>query len=1308
MTSTITEALRLQQAGDLAAARRLYHSILQQEPGHFDALQLLGTLAAYQGDASEALLLFDRALLIGPDQAEVHYNRGIVLDALNRSEEALCSYDEAIRLKPGFSAALLNKGVLLEALGRSGEALQTYDQIPPAPVGAARAELHNNRGITLKNLDRFDEAIASYREALRIRPDYADCFSNLLYLLAQYSRHYDTNAYRLEAQAFETIILTDAERRIARQRDFNPAPRQGRTLRLGLVASELGQHAVACFLSSWLKALNPRRITLFLYPTRVRREAQARFFETLTPHGQLLADLDDAAAAERIRADEIDILLEVSGHTEHNRLGVLAHRAAPIQCHYTGFFASTGLSEIDYFLADPVLIPESMDHQFVETVWRLPRPWLAYAPLQAAPEPHWQPADDGTVCLGSFNNLVKVRAECLDLWARVMQALPEAWLLLKDGKATDAVTQQRIRDGLARRGVDERKVAFLGRTATWPEHMAWYNQVDIALDTVPLNSGTTAFDALWMGVPLITLAGHTMAGRMGAAIVDGLGHPEWIATDEDAFVGKVVALARNLPARIKLRANQRDRMRKSPLCDGVALARALEDAFEAMFDQHFPVTLPDDTLAQALDLHRQGRIAEAEARYRAILRGDSAHFDALQLLGTLLAQRGEMETALVYLDEALLVHEGLAEIHYNRGIILQNMGRFEEALTAYRGALQRDGDHFEALNNLGLVQQALGQFEAALACYEQVLTRRPDYAEVHCNRGNVLRELERWSEAHACYEQATRLKPGYAEAWHNLANSFKQQDQYESARACYERALSIDPDHGEARFGLGNILKARGHLSAALSQYEQVIGQKPDHANLSLDEGKLFGRERIFENLRALDARAGFADVHINRGNLYKDMGQLDAAETSYRQALALFPHHPLYRSNLLFLMAYCPERQSLQQYRDEAVRWEMMSLSEPERLIARERCFAFHSRQGRPLRLGVLSAEFSQHAVAYFLNAWLGKLDRKRFRLFLYPTRSCVDDKTQTFKALADVWCPLDKLDDASAADRIRSDEIDILIETSGHTANNRLGIVARRVAPVQCHYTGYFATTGLTEMDYFLADEALIPEALDDQFVERVWRLPRPWLAYAPLEEAPLPAWHPATDGRICLGSFNNLVKVREPCLDLWARVLKRLPEAWLLLKDGRALDEASQRRITEALSLRGVAAERVVFAGRTASWPEHMALYDQVDIALDTLPLNSGTTAFDALWMGVPLITLAGTHLAGRMGAAIVTGMGQPDWVASDPDDYVVKVVTLARDVKTRTALRHTQRERMRHSLLCDGAHLADTLGQAFERMFDLQIP
>ncbi|WPL13863.1 MULTISPECIES: O-linked N-acetylglucosamine transferase, SPINDLY family protein [Thiorhodovibrio] len=293
--------------------------------------------------------------------------------------------------------------------------------------------------------------------------------------------------------------------------------------------------------------------------------------------------LSDDQAAERLRADQLDILIETSGHTEDNRLGILARRVAPVQAHYVGYFASTGLSAMDYFIGDNVLIPPEHDGHFVEQVWRLPRTRYAYDPMNQCPEPRWQPDPDGRLWLGSFNNLAKVRAQSLALWAQAMHALPEAMLLLKDKKADDPLVQARILEAMHSHGISRERIGFFSRTPSWSEHMALYNHIDIALDTIPFNSATTACDALWMGTPLVTLLGDQLAGRQAASILTGLGRSKWIARDADEFVAIVTALARDTKQRRHIRATQREQMQASELCDGKGLARALEQSFEQMF-----------------------------------------------------------------------------------------------------------------------------------------------------------------------------------------------------------------------------------------------------------------------------------------------------------------------------------------------------------------------------------------------------------------------------------------------------------------------------------------------------------------------------------------------------------------------------------------------------------------------------------------------------------------------------------------------------------------------------------------------------
>ncbi|WP_323696595.1 O-linked N-acetylglucosamine transferase, SPINDLY family protein [Thiorhodovibrio litoralis] len=298
----------------------------------------------------------------------------------------------------------------------------------------------------------------------------------------------------------------------------------------------------------------------------------------------------------------------------------------------------------------------------------------------------------------------------------------------------------------------------------------------------------------------------------------------------------------------------------------------------------------------------------------------------------------------------------------------------------------------------------------------------------------------------------------------------------------------------------------------------------------------------------------------------------------------------------------------------------------------------------------------------------------------------------------------PIDGLSDVQAVQQIRSDKIDVLIETSGHMENNRLGVIARRAAPVQRHYIGYFATTGLTEMDYFIGDALLIPPEQDSHFSEQVWRLPRTRYACEPLLQAPDPRWQPHPQGQLRLGSFNNLTKVRQESLLLWSQVLRALPQARLILKDKRALDQSVQTRILTCLQEQSIHPDRIEFHGASARWADHMDAYNSIDIALDSLPFNSATTGFDALWMGTPLITLTGDRLAGRQAASLLTGLGRAEWIVRDADAFVDIVSALAHDATQRRHIRETQREQMRGSELCNGPSLARALEASFEMMLN----
>ncbi len=611
---------------------------------------------------------------------------------------------------------------------------------------------------------------------------------------------------------------------------------------------------------------------------------------------------------------------------------------------------------------------------------------------------------------------------------------------------------------------------------------------------------------------------------------------------------------------------------------------------------------------------------------------------------------------------------------------LQNI----DGLPKLEMAAQLSPNDPDIYNNLGNAFIDAKRTKEAIAALRHALFLSPSFFLAHNNLGNALAQAGRYAEAAESYRDALRLAPDYAEAHHNLGLMQKELVGFDEAASSFRRALELNPDYAEVYNSLGAIQRDCGRIDEAADSYR-----------------------------RALEINPGFARAYNNLGNVLKNLGQLDEAAACYRQALSIQPEFEEAYSNLLYLHAFTrnitPEAE-----RALAAEWEKIALSEGDRAAAKDAGRLFldspsrSSRAGRKLKIGIMSAEIGQHAVTEFLLPFLEQVDRSRFHVTLFPTTVRREPRVEELKALANEFRSLVGLSDSAAADLIRAEQIDILIDTTSHLTGCRLGIVAHRAAPVQCHYIGYHGSTGLTEMDWFIGDNALLPEALDGHFSERIWRLPRLWIAYKGDTSLPESQWRPQLDGSIVFGSFNNLAKVREEALALWAKVLHAVPNSTLLLKDRSSISTGVQERVRRLLSVHGIESARVVFAGHTADWKAHMALYDSIDIALDPVPLNSGTTAFDALWMGVPLVSIEGTWMGARMTSAMLKSLGKSEWVAQSENDYVAIVSSLAGDVEGRTKQRAEQRKMMAASPLCDAVGLTRALEDAFEKMFDIRWP
>ena len=539
--------------------------------------------------------------------------------------------------------------------------------------------------------------------------------------------------------------------------------------------------------------------------------------------------------------------------------------------------------------------------------------------------------------------------------------------------------------------------------------------------------------------------------------------------------------------------------------------------------------------------------------------------------------------------------------------------------------------------------------------------------------GNTLNDQGKLDDAVAHYQRALVLKPDYAEAHNNLGNVLKEQGKRGDAVAHYQRALALKPNYAEAHNNLANTLAAQGNLSDAVAHYQ-----------------------------RALSLKADYAEAHNNLGNALKEQGKLAAAVTSYERALALKPDYAEAYSNLAFCLNYCDKVPATElfavhrHWNERFGRPASVSITNANKRAP-----------GHRLKVGYVSPDFRQHSVAYFIEPLLREHDRQAVEVYCYAEVTQPDAVTARLQAYSDHWLRTVGLSDHDLAERIRTDGIDILVDLAGHTAKNRLRVFTRKPAPVQVTWLGYPNTTGLDAMDYRLVDAVTDPVGEADAWAsETLVRLEGGFLCYGAAKDAPEPAEAPSiATGTVTFGSFNNPTKLSDATLDIWARLLDRLPHARLLLKGTPFADPATRALFLSRLGERSVSAERVELLAWQANRAAHLSLYDRIDIALDPFPYNGTTTTCEALWMGVPVVTLLGDRHAGRVGASLLTHAGLTDWIAGTVEDYVQIAATLAGDPAHLRDLRHSLRPRLASSPLCDGRAFARKLEAAYRSMSQL---
>lgn len=608
---------------------------------------------------------------------------------------------------------------------------------------------------------------------------------------------------------------------------------------------------------------------------------------------------------------------------------------------------------------------------------------------------------------------------------------------------------------------------------------------------------------------------------------------------------------------------------------------------------------------------------------------------------------------------------------------------------------QRKARHLASTNRL----------DEARELYLKICRNKPQDKEAWLELAVVSRRLGALQEAEQASRSVLAQHPDSPEALHVLGSVLHRQGRIDEAISCYRRTLQIDPDTVETHYFLANALREQGVIAEAEAEYGNTISLQPDHVealnNLSAlltNQGRIQQAAELLQ--RALQIQPDSPQMLINLGRARLHAGDANRAEAAFRRVIELHPGLADAHSNLLACLNYLPKRNPRAVFEDHR-HWNAVHAGSIRPFTG----WPNEPDPQRPLRVGYVSPDLREHSVARFLEPVLARHDRSHFQISCYSDVPHPDATTARLRGLCTHWRETSTLSHQQLAERVRKDGIDILVDLAGHTANNRLLVFARKPAPLQVSWLGYPNTTGLSAIDFRLTDARADPPGNSDALhTESLVRLQHSFLCYGAPHNAPETGSPPSQSaGHITFGSFNNLAKTTPEVIRSWSRVLSGVPGSRLLLKSRATGDPATRQRLLTLFSETGISAERIGFLEPEASHDKHLAAYRQIDIALDTFPYNGTTTTCEALWMGVPVITLAGRVHAARVGVSLLTQAGLQDLIAQDETGYTDAAVRLSRDTQRLAALRSGLRQTMRHSSLCDDGGFTLELERAYRHLW-----
>lgn len=1269
-------ALRLHQNNHLNQARDQYHHCLSQNPRHLFALINLGSVYRRLGLPEKALKYLEKAIRVAPEDPSVHYNHANALRDAGRLENAIAAYRQAIRLNPENAGYHYNLGMVLEMSGKYNQALESYGramekdpdhldarinyaalETRSGHVSAALAVLTeilkkhpgyapalNNMAMLCQDIGQADKALSILQKAVQVQPDLAQPRSNLLMGL-QYHAGITAAGLLTHARNWGAWAMARAEKNIRDPLPFHAV--DNRPLRLGYVSADFCMHPVGLFVKDVVAAHDLDKFTPVLYNNGSRKDDVFLFMaQSVQTKGGWVKDIrgmDDAAVAKQIQDDKIDILIDLSGHTGKSRLSVFALRPALVQITWLGYFATTGLETMDFVILDPYHAPEGTEAWFTERIIRLPHNRFCYSPVSFAPDVSVPPSTKNRyITFGSFNNTAKLSQDVLSTWAQILKAVPNSRLILKWRTFADDSFCNRTREFFSSKGIDTTRLELRSMSGH-KEMLDQYADLDIALDPFPFSGGHTSCEALWMGVPVITMPQDRVVSRQTWSFLNNIGLPGLAAPDKDKYIDLAVNLAQNRALLENLRSGLRDRMRNSPLCQVNQFTRHLESAFDLAWNT------------------RRKDAAFAAAQKGVRLRDASA----------------PAERRIQCYREAFRLAPEEAIYAANLASALSDAGNFTEAEKMSRTAIRLAPERYEPWYNLGTALSGQNQYEAAARSFDKA-ARLSLTASVYQAAGNAwhkakngLNAARRYREALNTMDKSSSRERGMLLS--TLGETLESVYHYSEALAAYRQALEIFPDDPRILTNLGNTLKALGRYEEALVCYEKTRVLCPDAAG-----------------------------AYSNPGTVYQAKGDTAQAIQYYQKALQIDPAMVAVWSNLAAAMTYSPTHTPA----DTLTALQRFDAQVARSLINLQPHDNEHDKHKR-LRIGYVSPDFRKHVVAYFALPLVEGHRGDQVEVFCYYNHRQEDNWTEAFRSASDHWCNCAGMTDEALAKQIREDRIDILVDLAGHTENNRLLVFAGKPAPIQVTWMGYVTTTGMSAMDWRITHQDADPEEAQTHYTEKLYRLAGTMWCFRPLPDMPEVSTPPfQKNGVVTFGSFNRYSKNSQMVLDTWAKILKQVPDSRLLIcvPEGEIRQQMAQFFNERGVDPSRI--DCFAKVSHADFWHLHARVDIALDPFPFGGGTTTCETLWMGVPLITCTGRVGGDfepRFASRMGYAFLNNIGLPELASDTLSGYIDKAVALAGDPDRMTELRNTLRDKMANAPLTDETRFVKEMEAAFRFMW-----